>query len=179
MQGKTSLLASLRTLSGGGYGIVTSFFLLFNQMRARIGVAVLIPQCLAAAIRQKRHLLSRPAALGGVALMYHPCYTDCQSITEYCQYGWEGDLGLRNLMMSSRSQRVSKDLIHPPTNKDQGSRSSRESQCRSFEVHTRIGSCKSNRRRQQIEAASPSGASHAAKVVRGESASRSDRQRTP
>ena len=65
-----------------------AFFLSLGQMRAKIPLAVLIPLCLAAAIRLKRHLLSRPAALGGVlVLTHHPCFTNCRFRNGYCQNG--------------------------------------------------------------------------------------------
>ena len=160
----------------GRYCFFCCFFLSLAKMRARIPLAVLIPLCLAAAIRLKRHLLSRPAALGGVlVLTHHPCCTNCHS--RYSQNG----MGMRFeaaacAMKSTLAKAARKGFISPPANTSVGSRSFPEDEHRSFEIHKPIESCKSKRRRWRIEAASPSGASHAAKVVRGEPSPRSDRQ---
>ena len=158
----------------------TRFLLSLAKMRAKIGVAVLIPQGLVAANPRNRHLLSRPAALGGVVVLtQYPCFTNCQSTIGYCL-----NVGKSDLEAAESDEILSCRIREQGFRPSSGQNESRVSllsgvSAPKFRGPKRIVSYKSKRQRRRIEAASPSGASHAAKVVRGESASRSDRQRTP
>src|SRR5580658_8398057 len=102
-------------------------------MRAKIPLAVLIPLCLAAAIRLKRHLLSRPAALGGVlVLTHHPCFTNCHSRSGYYQTEMGMCFGLRSAMRPTLAKPARKNFSPLAANTSDGSRSLPEEARRSF-----------------------------------------------